>query len=659
MKKQSEGPKKLTLKSNGPTKNRSDIYDAKHSNSKESITSKCFGCSLSCVPIELPPLTAASPQGVTSVPSSKPGSKEEGKQSLRVLSFFDKMKNVNVKNLASSIVSSVQSKVSKIDEVIGDPLLKAAGIKEKNSSKTRRERRYKSEGKKSSSGRSKKSPITWSINKEVYELIETKRKKQMKRCLKIQSFQFDHLYVQHKNSLVRLNTNSASADKTDSSQANNAELKLFNNQLDQLTDYELMEVFKKMCLQDKFKFRRVSKRFRNCVNQIIQYETAFALIERKATINFRLDQITSYSVDPIYMNHDELSASLVQNINRYMTKLQSIAIAFPIDFELFLSLIRRRNLTNLVLSGATFVNKHMNALPDYTVSLTSLSLDQCEINDKGLEVIVRECGKVLNLRLSHCNHITGVFLEHLPPNFVCLELASCKAFQLDSWRFLLDKERKQMTTFSIEYIKFHGQLIEKMTKFDKLTTLRLTFNESLDYKFRSIAMYTRLETLKVADHSDPPCFTDNVFLEIQRGCDRLTKLELAASASRAYLTDASFANLAEDCVKIASIRLISLTNLTGKTLIALSKLKYLLELSLDNMTFEDAVLVRTLPDFRSLQKIKLYRCPNITNHLPEQLFKVLFTRPVWYYLALRSNPNIELAKINQTDKPPNVIFECS
>lgn len=656
----SEGPKKLSPKSD-----KSDIYDPKHSSSKESITSKslsCFGSTKLCSLFKMKKLsrklTTNSSQGVTSVPSSKLGSKEEGKGSLRVLSFLDKMKNVNVKNLASSIVSSVQNKVSKFDEVIGDPLLQAAGIKEKDG-KGRGERKLKSDkkGGKSLSTKSGKTPITWSINKDVYELIETKRKRQMRRCLKIQNYQYNHPYVQRKNSIIRLNTASPASPEKNASA--NPEIKLFNNQLDQLTDYELMEVMKKMPLQDKFKFRRVSKRFRNCVNQIVQYETAFALIERKTTINFRLDQITSYSVDPIYMNRDELSPSLVENINRFMIKLNSIVIAFPIDFDLFLSLIRRRNLLNLVLSGSTFVNKHMNALPDYTVSLTSLNLDQCEINDKGLEVIVRECGKVLNLRLSHCNQITGVFLEHLPTNFVCLEMSNCKSFNVDSWRFLLEKERKQMTTFSIDQIKFNGNLIEKMVKFDKLTTLKLAFAESDDYKFKSIAMYTRLEALCIADHSDPPCFTDSVFLEIQRGCDRLTRIELRSNPSTTCLTDASFANLADDCVKIASIKLVNFSNLTVKTLTSLAKLKYLLELSLDNLTLDDAALVKTLPEFRSLQKIKLYRCANITNQLPEQLFKVLFTRPVWYYLAMRSNPNVELAKINQSGKPPNVIFECS
>lgn len=571
------------------------------------------------------------------------------------------MKNVNVKNLASSIVSSVQSKVSKFDEVIGDPLLQATGIKEKDG-KSRGEKKSKP-GKRGRAltTKSGKTPITWSINKDVYELIETKRKKQMRRCLKIESYQYAHPYVQHKNSIIRLNTASSASSEKDgtSAQSGNPEIKLFNNQLDQLTDYELMEVMKKMSLQDKLKFRRVSKRFRNCVNQIIQNEVAFALIERKATINFRIDKITSYSVDPIYMDKDELSLSLVQNINRFMTKLASIVIAFPIDFDLFLSLIRRRNLLNLVLSGPTFVNKHMNALPDYTVSLTSLNLDQCEINDKGLEVIVRECGKVLNLRLSHCNQITGVFLEHLPTNFVCLEMSNCKSFSLDSWRFLLEKERKQMATLSIDQIKFNGNLVEKMVKFDKLTTLKLAFSESDDYKFKSIAMYTRLEALSIADYSNPPCFTDPIFLEIQRGCDRLTRIELRCSPTGTYLTDASFANLAEDCVKIASIKLVNFSNLTVKTLASLAKLKYLLELSLDNLTLDDAALVKTLPDFRSLQKIKLYRCPNITSQLPEQLFKVLFTRPVWYYLAMRSNPNVEFAKINQSGKPPNVIFEYS
>lgn len=274
-------------------------------------------------------------------------------------------------------------------------------------------------------------------------------------------------------------------------------------------------------------------------------------------------------------------------------------------------------------------------------------------------MIVRECGKVLNLRLSQCNLINGTFLEFLPANFVCLEISKCRDFKLESWRFLLAKDRKQMTTFSIENIPFNNQLIEAMMKFDKLSTLKLAFKESGDYKFKNIAMYTRLEMLRISDYSNPPSFTDSIFNEIQRGCDRLTKIELEFDPSRVYITDNGFSNLCDDCGKVSSIKLVNMCNLTDKVLCSLSRLKYLFELTLDNLTLNDTVLIKNLPDFKSLQKIKFYRCPNITNHLPEQLFKHFFTRPVWYYLSMKSNPKVELAKINQAHKPSNVIFECS
>lgn len=605
-------------------------------------------------------------EGVISVPSR---GVDAGKSKKRALSLFDKMKNV--KNLASSIVSTVQDKVSKIDEVIGDPLLQVTGIKDKDDKATGSA--TKSSDKKSSTSSTKtdshkkakrssisapgskehKTPITWRIDKEVYEKLETKRKKQIRRCLQVQNYQYEHQYVQHKNSIIRSALASGAQDKSAT------EIKLFNNQLDHLTDYELMGILKKMSMSDKFKFRRVSKRFRNCINQIIQNEKAFALIERNITINFRLDEIADHSIDPVHMNKGQLTSSLIQNINKHMTNLNSIVIAFPIDFNLFLELIRRRSLAILVLCGPTFQNKHMNALPDYTVNLSSLNLDQCDISDKGLEVIVRECGKVLSLRLSHCNQVTGSFLEHLPSNFVCLELIECEQFKLDSWQPFLAKDRKQMTTFAIDCIPFNGSLLESMVKFDKLTTLRLGINKSSDYKFKSISMYTRLERLKVADHSNPPCFTDSSFNEIQRGCDRLTKLVFDFEPTRIYLTDNAFTNLSDNCAKIASIRLINMTNLTEKAMNSISKLKSLIELALDNLNLNDSVLLRTLPDFRSLQQLKIYRCPNVTNQLPEQLFQTFFIRSVWYYFSLKSNPKITIKSIDLTHKPPNVIFECN
>ena len=560
---------------------------------------------------------------------------------------------ITVKNLASSIVSTVSEKVSRIDEVIGDPLLKVTGIKEKENKSKRAKKKGKMDKKDQSTlAKESKTPITWKINKQIYELTETKRKLQMRQCLQVEDLQFEYHYIQHKNSLIRLYSAASNLDKLTV-----PELKLFNNQLDQLTDYELMEVLKKVSIEDRFKFRRVSKRFRNCINQIIQFETSFALIEKKFKLNFRIDQITNYAIDPIYMKKNDLKPTLIDNINRFMTKLNSIVIAFPIDFNLFLELIRRRNLVNLVLCGPTFADKHMNALPDYTVNLTTLNLDQCVISDKGLEVIVRECGKVLTLRLSNCNQINGTFLEHLPNNFVCLEIGDCNQFKSANWRFLLAKERKQMATFSIENIAFDSHLIESMIKFDKLLSLTIRFKETLDYKFKSISMYTRLEVLKIADCSSTPCFTDQIFNEIQRGCDRLTKIELEFDPTKIYLTDVSFLNLSENCAKVTSIKLINLCNLTEKTLNSLSRLKYLLELTLDNLNFTDYSILKCLPEFRSLKKIKFSNCSNITNYLPEQMFKSFFHRSVWYYLALRSNPKIEPNKLNQTNKPSNLIFE--
>lgn len=552
----------------------------------------------------------------------------------------------NVKNFANTIVSTVQDKISRVDEVIGDPLLQAAGIKGKDSSKKGKE----DSTKKKVSSPNDKPPITWKINKDIYEKIETNRKKQMRKCLQVQNYNYEFEYVQHKNSII--NSNTTTLDKPIAENS-----KLFNNQLDQLTDYELMEVLKKLSMEEKLKLRRVSKRFRNCVNQIIQNEQAFALMDKKGICNFKIEQITSYSIDPIYMDSNELTSCLIQSINKCMNRLTSIVIAYPIEFELFLELIRRRSLLNLVLCGQTFTNRHMNALPDYTVNLISLNLDQCDISDRGLEVIVKECGKVLNIRLSFCSEIIGTFLEHLPVNFQTLELSNCCHFNLDNWSLFLNKDFKQIITFSIENIAFNSNLIEKMMRFDKLSTLKIKFDLSKDYKFKNISMYTRLEILKICDYSNPPCFTDDVFNEIQRGCDRLTKIEFEFDPARIYLTDLSFINISDNCAKLTSIRLINLVNLTDKTLIALSKLKYLLELTLINLKFNDQSLIKTLPDFRSLQKIKIYKCTEITNYLPEQLFKKFFTRHCWYYLSLKSNPKITINKINQTDKPANVIFE--
>lgn len=319
-------------------------------------------------------------KGITSVPSNRQ-TNDDNKSKNKVLSFFDKMKNV--KNLASTFVNTVQDKVSKIDEVIGDPLLQVTGIKANKVDRKKKSERRIGSKLTASSPKSKlnKTPITWKINKQMYELTETKRKKQMKRCLQVANFQFEHPFVQHKNSITCTTTNTSSS--FDRSFLSSSEHKLFNNQFDQLTDYELSEVLKRMCLTDKFKFRRVSKRFRNCINQIIKNEAAFALIEKNFHLNFRIDQLSSPSVDPIYMDKDDLNLSLIQNINKFMTKLNSIAIAYPIEFEMYLNLIRRRNLSNLILCGNIFTNKHMNALPDYTVSLTTLNLDQCEIDDKG------------------------------------------------------------------------------------------------------------------------------------------------------------------------------------------------------------------------------------------------------------------------------------
>ena len=536
--------------------------------------------------------------------------------------------------------------------------------------------------------------IPWKIRSEISSKMEAARHAQAARCVETVYQDISWFNVQV-SKVVSAHVHPNLSDPAHV---------LSRSILDHLTDYELKEILRRLSLLDKLRLRRVSQRWRRLMAQVIHIEYSLALVHPyhlllwKSVSGLALDFYTplfsssgptmgggspigslastsprrglnsnatvshllfSILTQPMIIKPGSLAFDMAKTVTKNLNRLQMIALATPIDHDVFKLLIEQRNLASLWLCGLHFQNNFLLALPDYACNLNYLWLHQCAVNDEGLRVVARECFKLTHLRISECNQLLGNFTSVLSRLLQKFEIYQCPNLASDTWVNFFITDRRSLLAISVEYCLLDDALMQGLSHCEKLQNVRLrlmnTTENPTDLKLNLLRNLPRLEMLALRDYCKPCVLTDPVFTDIQRGCDRLIRLEIELPDSKeiekSVLTDLSFERLVDNCAKLQCLSLTNFFHLTDRTLHSLISLKLLKQLILRNVSFTDQQLEECLGSMRALNRLTFVQCASLTERFVRFLFKEVEKRNIWFFLTLDNNPTIRKESVQQMAAP--------
>ncbi|RWS17358.1 F-box/LRR-repeat protein 4-like protein [Dinothrombium tinctorium] len=428
-----------------------------------------------------------------------------------------------------------------------------------------------------------------------------------------------------------------------------------------LDNFALHEILSKLSLTDKIEFRNVNKQWKTIIDEVFSEQETVAIVDEDRK---RLDPSNE-----IQIAKGSLSANMVAIIIKLFPKIKHLGLGCDVDLTLFEILaMRSKNLQSLTISGSFFTDKHLQASIEFASNLECLSLKGCSVTEDGLYAIVKECNHLTALKLDSISEVNGHCFDSLNSRFTSLHLIECPKMDDNCWTALGSGKGKQLSLIKVKNCIMNEYILNQIAKsFTKLTSLEIQFPSNSKYNLKSLASLSKLNSLTIVDESKCPIFDDKQFIEIQRGCCQLTKIELRfnKSANKVAISDKSFLEMNDNCPKLVCLSLTSIKSITKATFKSLAECKKMEEVSFHSMEAKDADFQTLIKASKSLKKLTFDDC-KISKLTVTEANKLAKRMPkFWIILTIKGENNVKKKSIDawlpikQRAKNFLIIFESS